>query len=66
MSAREVLERFEANLNRDPELATLVRMIAPYRVMLGQPEGVVQLLDRLAVAYADARGHTLTPKEETR
>lgn len=62
-SSREILDRFEAGLNADPELAPLTRMIAPYRPMMGSPDVVVGLLDRLTVIYAEARGVALTLKE---
>jgi hypothetical protein len=60
VNGREVLDRFEAALLRERDLAPLVGMVAPYRAMMGRPEDMVGLLDRLTVLYAEARGVTLT------
>lgn len=65
MNGREVLDRFEAALRRDQALAPLVGMVAPYRAMMGRPEDMVGLLDRLTVAYAEARGLKLTREDLT-
>lgn len=56
MSAAAALERFERRLLEEKDLAGLVRMVGPYRSMMGDPSSMVQLLDRLATAYLEARG----------
>lgn len=56
--ANAILDRFEAQLNADPELAQLGALIMPYRHMAGDPAGLVGTLDALAARWSAARGST--------
>jgi hypothetical protein len=62
-TAQEIIDRFEAGLRAHPDLGAIVRIVAPYKALMGDPSGVVATLDALVYEYGQARGLKIEVEE---